>query len=282
MNHSATSLWAAVLQVYHPRFIRATMRQLDAEPISFSLPRAAISSRVFWVLATVSVSLWFIHYGRLFSSFEHFLAFCLSPQAHKNILQSAWLPLFGYIWWTSVHLVGYLLLPWMLARWVLKQSIQDWGLRLNKTMQHWRGYVVVAAPILVFIGVVSQGEDFVNHYPFYVHAGRSWVDLIAWECLYILQFILLEFFFRGFLLSTLRPVLGVSAVFVMCVPYMMIHLPKLPLEAFGAIIFGLLLGLLALQSRSIWGGVAVHTVIALSMDIAALWQKCSWPSQWMP
>lgn len=68
----------------------------------------------------------------------------------------------------------------------------------------------------------------------------------------------------------------------MIVPYMMIHLTKPWLEATGAIFFGLFLGMLAFQSRSIWGGVLVHISIALSMDIAALLQTKGLPQQWMP
>ena len=41
----------------------------------------------------------------------------------------------------------------------------------------------------------------------------------------------------------------------MIVPYLMIHFAKPWLEASGAILFGLLLGVLALRSRSIWGGI---------------------------
>jgi len=62
----------------------------------------------------------------------------------------------------------------------------------------------------------------------------------------------------------------------------MIHFPKPWLEATGAIFFGLFLGILALRSRSIWGGVAVHTGVALSMDIAALLQRGTLPTCWQP
>jgi membrane protease YdiL (CAAX protease family) len=68
----------------------------------------------------------------------------------------------------------------------------------------------------------------------------------------------------------------------MCVPYLMIHFPKPWPEAAGAILFGLFLGILALRSRTIWGGVAVHMTVAASMDFAALLQGGNLPSQWWP
>jgi len=68
----------------------------------------------------------------------------------------------------------------------------------------------------------------------------------------------------------------------MCLPYMMIHFSKPWPEAFGAITFGAMLGLLALRSRSIWGGVAVHFSLAIAMDVFALLQKGAMPSQVLP
>ncbi len=44
----------------------------------------------------------------------------------------------------------------------------------------------------------------------------------------------------------------------------------------------LLLGLLALRSRSIWGGVAVHSSIALGMDLMALYRSGTIPQRWWP
>jgi membrane protease YdiL (CAAX protease family) len=60
------------------------------------------------------------------------------------------------------------------------------------------------------------------------------------------------------------------AIAVMVIPYTMIHFPKPWLEATGAIAFGFFLGLLALRSRSMIGGFAVHAIVALSMDLFAL------------
>jgi membrane protease YdiL (CAAX protease family) len=56
----------------------------------------------------------------------------------------------------------------------------------------------------------------------------------------------------------------------MIVPYCMIHFQKPMAETFGAIIAGLVLGTLAMRTRSIWGGVAIHAAVALTMDVLAL------------
>ncbi len=62
----------------------------------------------------------------------------------------------------------------------------------------------------------------------------------------------------------------------------MIHFPKLWLEATGAILFGLFLGILALRSRSIWGGFLVHAGVAVSMDVASLIKQGKIPTEFWP
>lgn len=267
----------------HPRRIMQALDAIDAESPSYSLSRPAALRRVFAVLACVCVSLLILHYSRYSANLHALLAYLGQWQmqdAHyylRTLEASGWLELAGYVWWTGCHLFTFILLPWLVIRFLFKEKMADFGWRWNQVSQHWRGYLLLLSPILVFVVLVSFGEDFVNHYPFYGLAGRSWLDFLLWELLYMSQFIFLEFFFRGFMLNALRPALGANAIWVMCVPYLMIHFPKLWLEASGAILFGLFLGILALRSRSIWGGVLVHAGVALSMDIAALLRKQDFP-----
>lgn len=91
--------------------------------------------------------------------------------------------------------------------------------------------------------------------------------------LYFAQFAALEFFFRGYMVHGLKPRLGWLAVFVMIIPYCMIHFEKPALESLAAIIAGAALGLLSYRYKSIWLGVALHCSVALTMDLMALWRK---------
>jgi membrane protease YdiL (CAAX protease family) len=50
----------------------------------------------------------------------------------------------------------------------------------------------------------------------------------------------------------------------------MIHYGKPLPETMGAIGAGLLLGTLAMRTRSIWGGVLIHVGVATTMDVLAL------------
>jgi membrane protease YdiL (CAAX protease family) len=118
--------------------------------------------------------------------------------------------------------------------------------------------------------MASHTPSFRHTYPFYRLANRSQFDLWTWEALYAAQFVSLEFFFRGFILQGLRRALGSNAIFVMIVPYCMIHYGKPLPETLGAIGAGLILGTLAMRTKSIWGGVLIHIGVAMTMDVLAL------------
>lgn len=240
------------------------------------------------VLMVVAFCILLLHYLKFNTAFYAtlnlwFSQVSVNPAAKlMELRRQTFFPLVTQAWWGFWHLVAFVLIPVLTIKYILKEPLRNYGLGVGRLREHIKWYVLLAAPILSFVVIVSFRDDFSNHYPFYKLAHRSWFDLIAWEVLYLLQFICVEFFFRGFIIQACRPAFGVNAIFVMIVPYMMIHLSKPWLEASGAIFFGLFLGVLALHTRSIWGGVAVHVSIALSMDIAALLQTKGLPQQWFP
>ena len=158
-----------------------------------------------------------------------------------------------------------------------RDSVLDFGLRGRGFRAHAWIYalcVVVMIPVLV---IVSMQPDFADYYPMYKQAGRSWLDFAMWEIVYLAQFFTLELFFRGFILRALRS-FGAGAIFAMAVPYCMIHYGKPYLEASVAVIAGVVLGSLAMRTRSIYAGFLVHATVAVLMDILALDRRHGLPS----
>ena len=239
-------------------------------------------------LMVAAVCLLMLHYLKFNSSFYAFLDLWFSQfsddaaTAINELRTQPFIRLAGMAWWSGWHVIAFVLIPLLTIKFIFKDSLGNYGLGIGMLRRDLKWYLLLIAPVLCFVFMVSFRGDFNSHYPFYKLAHRSWFDLITWEILYLLQFVCVEFFFRGFIVQACRPTFGVNAIFIMIVPYMMIHLPKLWLEATGSILFGLFLGILALHTRSIWGGVLVHISIALSMDIAALLQTRGLPQQWWP
>ncbi|MFN5319206.1 MAG: CPBP family intramembrane glutamic endopeptidase [Bacteroidia bacterium] len=91
----------------------------------------------------------------------------------------------------------------------------------------------------------------------------------AFEISYTLQFIALEWFFRGFIVMALSRFLGQHAVWVMVFVYVFLHFGKPMHETIGSFFGGLILGNAALHTKSIWGGIVVHVGIALLMELFA-------------
>lgn len=74
-------------------------------------------------------------------------------------------------------------------------------------------------------------------------------------------------------MQSLKPSLGFYSIFVMTVPYCMIHFGKPMTESFAAIFAGIFLGWLSYKNNNIWLGLLLHCTVALTMDVLALHHK---------
>jgi membrane protease YdiL (CAAX protease family) len=191
--------------------------------------------------------------------------------------------LYGYAWWVLARVIGYVLIPFPLWKLLYpKESLLDLGLRTRGFLRHVWIYGLCLAVVLPTMLLVANQPDFGTYYPFYKQSSRSWSDLLAWEGMYYVQFLALELFFRGFMVGALRKSLGAASIFVMAVPYCMIHYGKPYLEANGAIVAGIVLGSLAAKTKSIYAGFLVHVTVAALMDFLALWHRHALPTQFWP
>lgn len=207
---------------------------------------------------------------------------------HTSIDKFAWLAqlyaglpypqLHGYAHWALFKLLNYGLLPYLCMRWVLRRPLSDFGVRWVETRAALQTYAAMLALMVPFVIVASGTQAFLRTYPKCAAAGDGLVPLLLWEALYGLQFLMLEVFFRGFMTFSLARVMGSLALFVMAVPYAMIHQSKPLAECLGSIIAGVALGTVALRTGSIWGGVLVHCGVAWSMDLLALYRTDRLPT----
>ncbi|HEX5658038.1 MAG TPA: CPBP family intramembrane glutamic endopeptidase [Polyangiales bacterium] len=201
-------------------------------------------------------------------------------RVHPELHSADWAGLLDLAAWIGVRVLGFFALP-ALALWATGARVRDQALGPISARQ-LLPYAGLLALVLPCLALASLRPEFVRYYPFYRAAGRSWLDLAAWELLYALHFVALEFFFRGWWLTQLRPRFGSTAVYVAMVPYCMIHFTKPLLEVVAAIPAGIVLGLLAMQARSIWGGALLHVAVAWTMDALALVQSSGFPRQLTP
>ncbi len=179
------------------------------------------------------------------------------------------LEFYGQVGWALSTVALFGVLPFLVATLVLRMKPAEFGFNARGFFRHIGLYVLFFALMIPAIWWASKNPEFRQTYPF-PGLARSDPDWFwRWEIFYFLQFCALEMFFRGFLVFCLERRFGLHGVLVMTIPYAMIHLHKPMPEAFGAIFAGLILGYMALRTRSFYGGVLLHYAVALSMDLLA-------------
>jgi membrane protease YdiL (CAAX protease family) len=235
---------------------------IDAETVREPGEAGTFSWKVLLVLVMVAVSLTLQEYIGDRGWFDRVF------RAHAA--NTDYYELESYAWWATWRVLGYVVFPTILILALPGERLRDYHISFRGFWKHLWIYVVMFLCVLPAILYASTTPAFRHTYPFYRLANRSTFDLWAWEGLYAAQFISLEFFFRGFILNALRRRVGSNAIFVMIVPYCMIHYGKPLPETLGAIGAGLILGTLAMRTKSIWGGVLIHIGVAMTMDVLAL------------
>ncbi len=235
---------------------------IDAEARAVP-PREGYDFRPLVVLVTVALSLTFQEYYGQRVDFHRLYPPTFGDEHYT---------LKSFAWWSGWRFFGYVIIPVGVILLMPGERLRDYYIRFTGFIKHLWIYATLFGLILPAIFVASRTAAFQSTYPFYKLANRSAFDFWAWEGLYALQFLSLEFFFRGFMLHGLRDSLGSKAIFVMAVPYCMIHYGKPLPETIGAIMAGIILGTLAMRTKTIWGGVAIHVSVAITMDALAVGQ----------
>jgi membrane protease YdiL (CAAX protease family) len=137
------------------------------------------------------------------------------------------------------------------------------------------GWYVLLLPLILGLAYrFSSDPHFLQTYPFY--QSQDAVDYtlgkaLAWELLYGLTFITLEFFFRGFIIHSLKSRIGWLSIPAMGFFYCLLHFGKPLPECLGSLLGGMALGTLSYRNGSIWAGMLCHLSLAWAMDFWALW-----------
>ncbi len=241
-----------------------------------------LDKRVIIVAIISAISLVFIEYVgkdpgyRMLVDFSNSIGLTgFSTFLIHNLEQSANSQLNRLAFWIAIILIFYLAVPIITIKLVFHEKLSDYGFRIGNVKKDYGIYLVMMIIMLPLVYLMSRTNSFQERYPFYnLRTGESlYPNFWMWEALYFLQFIGVEFFFRGFMLHGTKRQLGFYSVLFMVVPYCMIHFGKPMPETFAAIIAGLALGTLSLKSKSIVPGILIHYSVAIAMDFAALYQK---------
>jgi len=178
--------------------------------------------------------------------------------------------LIPYLYWALTSVVLRVLVPLALIFVWLHGRPTDFGFRVRGVTSHRWAYLAMFVVMVPVVTAVSFTAAFQAKYPMYFSPEGGWTCFAVYQLAYGVQFLGVEAFFRGYMTFGLYPRLGYLSLFVMVIPYSMVHFGKPPLEVFVAIPAGLLLGYLALKSGTWILGALLHWGVALTMDLLAI------------
>jgi membrane protease YdiL (CAAX protease family) len=159
----------------------------------------------------------------------------------------------------ATQLLYYLLVPLAAGFLIFRDKPWDYGIRVGL----WRlGITAIAIGLAIMAPVlygVSKIPDFHNYY----HRNAiDWPWLLLYNALFMFAW---EFVFRGYMTFGLERSVGISAIFVQAIPFVLLHFGKPFLEMLACIPGGFALGYVAYRTRSFLPCFVIHFGIYVMM-----------------
>lgn len=176
-------------------------------------------------------------------------------------------------WYHLSAFVVLMLVPLFVCR-IAGMKPTDLGLSPRKAGTEFLLVLGLWVAFLPAAWVLSGTEPFARYYPRLPQAEKDASLFLAYEGLYLVKWIAWEFFFRGFMLFGFKKDLGTKAVLISTIAYVLMHFGKPEAEVFASLAAGFILCWIALRAKSIWPGVALHWLVATSLDFfASTWWR---------
>ena len=176
----------------------------------------------------------------------------------------------SYYYWFLTTALTLLLAPVLVAQFGTKERLKAYGFQLGNQKLGWSitgtaWFLMI--PVVILAVIVYP--PFVAKYPLSKVVASSWQAFLPYQLAYGIYMFSWEFFFRGFMLFGLERKFGNYTLLIQTIPFAVMHYSKPLPEAVGSVIAGILLGILALETRSFLYGAAIHWLVAMTMDVVA-------------
>lgn len=175
--------------------------------------------------------------------------------------------LYEHCFWLLGDFVLQFPLLLLLVRYVLKEPAMKYGLGTGRWRLGLNVSVILWLIMLPVLWIVSADPGFQALHPAPNTAKTDWMLFAIFEVCSIVYLTGWEFIWRGYVLFGLEEHFGYFAVIIQMIPFALLHVGAPEMEAYGAMVAGIGLGMLAFATRSFWYGVAAHALVLSTMDL---------------
>lgn len=229
------------------------LRDIEARPLIVLLSVSVIMT-VYW------------YYGRTPFFRRHLTGF---------FPETALTPLYPFMYFSVCSVLLRLVVPILIVKAAFRRPLKEFGYSFKGSFDLWYVYLGLFLLVLPAVWWAGHLPAFQQKYPLgkaLIENGQMPLQLfLVYQLFYGLVFISGESFWRGYIIFGLKPYVGLYAIPIMILPYVMGHFGKPAPETFGAIATGAVLGYLALRHGNFWLGVVVHWGVAIVMDLTAIY-----------
>jgi len=178
--------------------------------------------------------------------------------------------LYAHFWQFFVFFFLLFIIPLLLIKFVFRENLKNYGFTIGDIKTG--SILVIITALLIIIPVVWLGSalpDVRREYPLAKILLQRHDLIFIYESFYVMfYYIAWEFFFRGFLLFGLKERFGAfNAILIQTISSCLIHIGKPEGEILGAIFLGIVFGIIALRSKSIWYVFILHSLLGVLSDI---------------
>lgn len=178
--------------------------------------------------------------------------------------------IYRYVYQFLTTLVLFFLFPLIIIKLVFKEKLKNYGLSLGDKRYGLR-FIIITIPLIVtpIIILGSHMPQVRAEYPLSKLVQDNASVFLLYEFSYVLLYYVgWEFFFRGYMLFGLKEKFGDAyAILLQVIPSALLHFNKPESEFLGSIVLGIVLGYLALRTRSILYPLIIHSCIGVFTDL---------------
>ncbi len=167
------------------------------------------------------------------------------------------------------------IVPILYIKIAMKKRLSEFGFGLGDTGFGVKTLILIPLIVVPAIYFAAKVPDVRSEYPLAKSLIQDQSHLLVYELAYVIfYYIAWEFFFRGFLLFGLKNKFGaLNAILIQTISSCLVHIGKPEGEIIGSIIVGIIFGIIALRTKSIWYVFLLHAAIGVLTDLFIIYNN---------